>query len=71
MYKLDYYENSGMPISSKRIRRRLDPNNKIKRKEILLPHSHALFVEKKSKALGITSSEYIRSLIEQNMKKAL
>ena len=71
MYKLNYYENSGMKISSKRVKRRLDPDNIVKRKEVLLPQSHTLYLDKRSKALGINPSEYIRSLISEDMKKTL
>lgn len=70
IYKLDYYENSGYPLSAG-LKRRLDPKQATKRKEFVLPESDLLFLNTRAKALGITSSEYIRSLIEQDKKKAL
>ncbi len=70
IYKLDYYENSGYPLSAG-LKRRLDPKQATKRKEFVLPESDLLFLSARAKALGISSSEYIRSLIKEDMKKAL
>lgn len=66
-----YYGGSGMLVTEKRLKQRLAPYENNKRKELLMTESFAKYAELRAKAKGMTFNEYVRSLISEDMKKAL